>query len=424
MNKYLFLLFVVVSLFFTACSSGIRTDRFAVSRKVDPSIASGATDYTFLDYSSYVIFKTNLIKLNRIYTDLSKKDMEVALNAPYEVAPSKSLCPNFDINNPQRGIVLIHGIDATPFSMGDLANYFASRCFLVRTVLLPGYGTRVGNLSDISYFNWIKDAKFVIQTMKNDHVQKIYIGGHSLGGTLAAYLAIREQKNIKGLFLFAPILNWNMARVSTMLYSFFVPFHYDSIPINDFAQYTAHSLNADHQLAFLASKLHEKLEKFGMKIPVFMVESTLDNEVSLEDNVQAFTKDMYNSKDRLYLYSSNNYEDLSNLQDYFLDKRVIFLNSFHPELRILSQSHYSIIISPNNFHYGKHGDYRDCEYLLKSAFGEEMSNYNNCMTNSNAYYGEIGGTLTKYYKSMRRIRYNPDFYDMTKKMDNFLKSIE
>ncbi len=108
----------------------------------------------FIDYISH---SRHLIQAARVDLDSTTKETIIQANSPFEYRPSSEQCKNpsgrFQY---KRGILLIHGLTASPYMMEDLARFFHARCFLVRAILLPGHGTRPGDLLDIHYQDWIK----------------------------------------------------------------------------------------------------------------------------------------------------------------------------------------------------------------------------------------------------------------------------
>ena len=86
--------------------------------------------------------------------------------------------------------------------MRDLADAFAARCFLVRTMLLPGHGTRPDDLLDVTRGDWLGAARFGLATLKAD-AGAVFAGGFSLGGLLALHTVLADPA-LRGAFLFSP----------------------------------------------------------------------------------------------------------------------------------------------------------------------------------------------------------------------------
>jgi len=80
--------------------------------------------------------------------------------------------------------------------MHDLAEHLASTCFIARTVLLPGHGTRVGDLLVVDHHDWLQSVRYLARqaAVENDNV---ILGGFSLGATLSLIIAIEEDSPVK-----------------------------------------------------------------------------------------------------------------------------------------------------------------------------------------------------------------------------------
>jgi pimeloyl-ACP methyl ester carboxylesterase len=75
----------------------------------------------------------------RVFLTLGAES-EIRANLPFEIRPAKN--PRTGPTGKTKGILLVHGLGDSPGTFVDLAQEFAARGFLVRTVLLPGHGTR------------------------------------------------------------------------------------------------------------------------------------------------------------------------------------------------------------------------------------------------------------------------------------------
>ena len=74
-----------------------------------------------------------------------------------------------------RGMLLIHGLYDSPYIMRDLENYFRSRCFVTRSILLPGHGTRPGSLLKIKFEDWVDTVDFAIAALAREVDDNVFI---------------------------------------------------------------------------------------------------------------------------------------------------------------------------------------------------------------------------------------------------------
>jgi carboxylesterase len=118
--------------------------------------------------------------------------------------------PEFDpdkfiLKGSSTGILLFHGFTATPLEVRGLADEIHSQLgWTVYAPLLPGHGTSPQDLAGTRYQDWINSAEEALNKLKTC-TTTWYIGGESMGGLLALYLAARHPEIIK-VAIFAPAL--------------------------------------------------------------------------------------------------------------------------------------------------------------------------------------------------------------------------
>ncbi|MDH3772400.1 MAG: hypothetical protein OET79_15615, partial [Nitrospirota bacterium] len=103
--------------------------------------------------------------------------------APFELEPDQR-CRRNDRGRYERAVLMIHGLNQTPYAMRDLGRRFAAECYLVRAVLLPGHGTVPGDLLEIQYPSW-RDAVRRAAASFDDRAENLYLVGFGAGATLA-----------------------------------------------------------------------------------------------------------------------------------------------------------------------------------------------------------------------------------------------
>ena len=157
----------------------------------------------YRDFDDYVLQTRERLERHKVYMDPHRTGMELAAATPFEREPVAG-CPSAASGRPSRGVLLLHGLSDMPLAMRDLADAFAARCFLVRAMLLPGHGTRAGDLLDVTHGDWLAATRFGLETLTGD-VDEVFVGGFSLGGLLATY-ALLEDATVRGAFVFSPAL--------------------------------------------------------------------------------------------------------------------------------------------------------------------------------------------------------------------------
>ncbi len=150
-------------------------------------------------------------------------EANVAAVGPFELRPKPrgKNCKGSGKKPYDRGVLLIHGLNDTPFSMWDLGARFAENCYLVRGILLPGHGTIPGDLLTIGLDDWRKAVASAIKYFEG-HVDRLVIVGLDLGANLALDAALRmgaknealrltmpEGVELNGIVLLAPAFRYD-----------------------------------------------------------------------------------------------------------------------------------------------------------------------------------------------------------------------
>lgn len=356
-----------------------------------------------LPFDQYLHKTQIMIRQARPDLDGHKTNHIVLANCPFEWRPVKtdSLDNAAKIHN---GVLLIHGLSGSPFSLYDIGKHFLTRDFLVRSILLPGHGTVPGDLLETKYQEWIKAANYGVAKLA-EAVDNIYIVGHSLGGALALHEALQHPA-INGLILFAPALaprskwafasNWH----KTISWAYPNAKWIHNRPASSYAKYSSLPFNAAHQCRLLMKKIQPLIEKQKIKIPLFIV-ITSDDETIQPENTVNFFLHQHNPNSRMLIYS--------NTPQVFKDPRITVIKSAFPERKILNFSHPCLPIAPEHPHFGEHGDYRDFSHY------ESMPN----LATDDIY---LGATTAENLKQhiIQRLGYNPDFHNMMYYLDTFI----
>ncbi|MBS4049793.1 MAG: alpha/beta fold hydrolase [Methylomonas sp.] len=96
------------------------------------------------------------------------------------------------------GILLIHGLLASPAELRDYGRYLAEQGYTVLGVRLKGHGTSPYALRDIGYEQWFDSVRRGFNILKL-HCTKLYLIGFSTGGALALKLAVENHPEIVGV---------------------------------------------------------------------------------------------------------------------------------------------------------------------------------------------------------------------------------
>lgn len=317
------------------------------------------------------------------------KNQELAWNTPQEWRPAAA--------RPEKGILLIHGLGDSPGSFSDIGPALARKGFLVRTLLLPGHGTRPGDLLYVSVDAWRRVVQEQAAILARD-AGKLYIGGFSTGGNLALEYAMTHP-DVQGVALFSPAIK------SSTRYDFLAPFaalfrdwlrppgkvfpqqiatRYLRVPTNGFAQFY-------HTSAAVQRLLNEQT----WNRPVVMVLAEHDSVLDTGWIVDNFDKRFTHPASRVIWYGSPRREVAG-------VSRVLVKPDFMPEARISQFSHMSVLFAPDNPYYGREGKEIIC------ANGQEEAEAQRCLKGETVWYSDWG--YREEGKVHARLTWNPWFF--------------
>lgn len=357
-------------------------------------------------------------------------DFLVKYNSPFELLPDKDICSNQKLN---KGVVIAHGYSDSPYHLKGIAEFFQSQCFTVRVVLLPGHGTRPGDLLEVKYEAWIDAVNFGIDTFLRDSTfDEIYISGFSTGAAIALYLASLAyesdlQNKLKGLVLFSPLLAinksseaWMASIIGAIPYVRNLHLWLSKDEDLDFFQYESGNIHSIGEVSKLAKLVRTTLkDNYIYDIPVFMAFSLDDATVSALDSIEYFSKYMVSTKSQAVAYYSTFSQSKFLNTPLITDKRFTLVNVTDYTNKILTLSHIAVPITPTDFYYGINGHYKNC--LL---YPNDSEQFKLCYTDDNRVW--LGEKLKEVTNSLpkedvlRRVEYNTRYDLMLQTVIDFL----
>ncbi|MHC4949872.1 MAG: alpha/beta hydrolase, partial [Planctomycetota bacterium] len=243
-------------------------------------------------------------------------------NRSFELAPERI----------EGGVLLIHGLTDSPYSMKYLAEIFYEANYYVLALRMPGHGTVPAGLTDVSWKDWMAVVEMGVRHVKQKagSNRPFYIAGYSNGGALSLLYALEslesdECANPDRVFLFSPAIGITkfaaMARwlKLTSVVTYFEKSKWSSIlPEYDPFKYNSFPLNAGEQSYNLSRKIkksildqHDKgtLSKLP---PVMTFQSAVDSTVIASD-VLAFYEKLSPNSHKLIVFDTNRSASLQDL---------------------------------------------------------------------------------------------------------------
>ncbi|KJZ08484.1 hypothetical protein TW85_23805 [Marinomonas sp. S3726] len=351
-------------------------------------------------FADYLVTADTFLSDNKKWLDPNNKTIEKAAVMPFEIKPAES-CERQDV-----GVLLLHGLSDSPYSLRSMGEALAKQCLWVRAVLLPGHGTKAEDLIDVDRSEWRQTTRVAIENFAAE-TDSLYLAGFSTGAALALDYVKQNTADVKGLVLFSPLLKINssidwlspyLAPVLTWLE------HKES---DDYAKYASIPVPAIAQAYELAAEVRDGLEDQNMTLPTFVVMSAEDSTVDSHVTLDFFKRTMVNAHSKVWLYSNQAVD--------FDDARVQEFNAYNEDLRITGLSHMSAHMDPNDTYYGKNGQYRVCSWYQD----EELKS---CKQDKMNWLGEKGELLNEKSPYGGRLSWNPDFNRLVDQIAQFINT--
>lgn len=104
---------------------------------------------------------------------------------------------------PVIGVLLIHGLNGNPSDLAELATFLQEHGMETTTMLLPGHGKHGCEMRPVDWHEWTAAVRTELNRLE-ERCDRVFLLGHSLGGTLALYVAAQEE--VTGVVAICPPL--------------------------------------------------------------------------------------------------------------------------------------------------------------------------------------------------------------------------
>lgn len=210
-----------------------------------------------------------------------------------------------------KAVLLLHGWTSTPYELRRLGKYLNESGYTVHSPLLRGHGTVYTDLDNVTYKDWLIDAKRAYKELKEDY-EKVFVGGTSMGANLALCLA-KEHQEIDGLILMATpykIRYEILIKVMAKFLGLFKKYHHKFYPwtfgsrrtITRVISYQTYPISSVVELFKLIGLSRKDLHK--IKQPCIIMQSTSDHIIKSNSSRKIYKKINSSSKEKKYIKRS------------------------------------------------------------------------------------------------------------------------
>ncbi|HEU5179298.1 MAG TPA: alpha/beta fold hydrolase [Candidatus Polarisedimenticolia bacterium] len=248
----------------------------------------------------------------------------LALDTPYN--HSYELTPAGEI---QCGVLLVHGLSDSPYSMRTIGEIFQRQGCYVVVLRLPGHGTVPSGLLKVRWQDWYGAVVLAAkQVAARASGKPLLAGGHSTGAALVSLYSVRAQADSSlprpaRIYLVSPAIGISKAAVLTNILaslSFLPRFEksawLDVLPEFDPYKYNSFPVNAANQIHRLTRVLRaelldavEKKQLAGMpKVMVF--QSLVDSTVTSAEVVHGLLELLPRGDNELVVFDINREEKI------------------------------------------------------------------------------------------------------------------
>lgn len=339
----------------------------------------------------------------------------VAMRSPYELRNPQAVCPQSE--GARQGFLLIHGLTDSPYLLRGIAASLLDEfpCALIRGLLLPGHGTVPGDTLAMRHAEWLQVTQYGVDSFRGE-VDALYMVGFSTGTSLSVRYADahREDALLKGLIMLSPALAARSESAWLSPYARWFTAWLGREAERDAARYESFSMNAGAEFHLLTRQLTDP-DFAPLQVPVFMAGSGDDTTVNMEAARAFFcSKTPADARHMLWYRAaatgSDPVAECAGLE-------VVAAEA--PAQRVVSLSHTSISVPPEDPHYGLDGAYAIC-----LQYGDGSPDYLTCRNDpAQTVYGErnLGSEGRHEGKLIRRGSFNPHYDAMFAAMTCFIR---
>jgi alpha-beta hydrolase superfamily lysophospholipase len=247
-----------------------------------------------------------------------------SLSDPARWSPNWNRTFEISTGEPKAGVLLLHGMSDSPYSLSSLGRRLHSAGAWVIGLRLPGHGTAPSGLIHVRWEDMTAAVRLAMRHLSTKVGDRpVYLVGYSNGGALAAHYALSGLEDttlpeVDGIVLISPSIGVTamavLAKWQAMLGRFLSlkKLEWNSIlPEYDPFKYNSFAVNAGDQVYRLTNEIRSRIESLGAagKLnrfpPVLAFQSIVDATVSTHAVIDGLFKKLPTGGHELVLFDIN-----------------------------------------------------------------------------------------------------------------------
>jgi esterase/lipase len=363
-------------------------------------------DFTNGTFADYIAWSERRVRAAR------GEDADAALIEkllPFRLEPDPECSDYRTANGYRAGVVLTHDVLDSAYTQRKLGEYFQSRCLLVLGLLLPGHGSKPGELLETSWQDWAAAEKFAVRELTKE-VEYLYLAGHGAGGTLAI-LEASTNADIDGLVLFAPQLDAPARSPAASSLGWLVPGARwaEVVPLYTQYRYESRPWRLNAEVAGLVDATLAALPQRAVEVPVVTVLSQ-DDATTSPSAILDYMAERVHPQSSTLVYGG---DPAAPAQP---GRQVA--QAAYPERGFLGLSHLGLMLPMEDPEFGWYGAAHDCGHYFRA----DPTAYATCMAGERTVLGELT-EANLAAGVLERTEFNPFFYIMVREIDRLIAPV-
>jgi len=292
-------------------------------------------------FEDYLTFEARLFKQldERVYDRIEPEDRRLinryhrgSLSDPDRWSPNWNRTFELSEKGPKAGILLLHGMSDSPYSLRSLGLRLHASGAWVVGLRLPGHGTAPSGLVSAKWQDMAAAVRLSMEHLRDKVGDRpLYIVGYSNGGALAVHYAISALEDnalpsVDGMVLVSPAIGvtplaafavWQ-ARLGRLLGLQKLAWT-DILPEYDPFKYGSFAVNAGDQVYRLTGEIQSKMKTLGVEgklegfPPVLAFQSAVDATVSTRSLIDGLFGQLPAGGHELVIFDINRISEIAQM---------------------------------------------------------------------------------------------------------------